>query len=202
MLIRCPAIVCSVLLHGEHGAVVRALTPEDGLVAGYVRGGRSRRIRPILSPGNLVAAEYRARTEDQLPALTVELSHSRAGLLAEPLPAAAIDWLCALTAVALPEREPFPDLYQALEAALAAVEYAPSARGWALAALRYEMLVVAGLGYGAGLMPPAEGADWPDILNGWRQSGRLLSDDILSGRRASALDARERLIERVKRIAT
>jgi DNA repair protein RecO (recombination protein O) len=45
------AIVCAVRPHGEHGAIVRALTPSDGIQAGYVRGGRSRRLRPILMPG-------------------------------------------------------------------------------------------------------------------------------------------------------
>ena len=55
-------IVCSVRHHGEHGAIARLLTPDDGLVAGYVRGGRSRRMRPILIPANLVQAEFRART--------------------------------------------------------------------------------------------------------------------------------------------
>ena len=101
MLIRSPAILCSVLPHGEHGAIARALTPDHGLLAGYVRGGRSRRLRPVLMAGNSLETEYRARTEGQLPALVVELTHSRGALLDEPLPAAAIDWLCALTAVAL-----------------------------------------------------------------------------------------------------
>src|SRR5215207_5396080 len=110
MLIRTPAIICSLRSHGEHGAIVRALTPDHGLLAGYVRGGRSRRLRPVLMAGNIIEAEYRARTDDQLPSLTAELTHSRAGLLAEPLPAAAIDWLCALTATALPDAQPFPRL--------------------------------------------------------------------------------------------
>jgi DNA repair protein RecO (recombination protein O) len=60
--------------HGEHGAVVRALTPDNGLMAGYVRGGRSRTMRPVLIPGNRVQAEFRARTAEQLASLSVELS--------------------------------------------------------------------------------------------------------------------------------
>src|SRR3546814_11602751 len=79
------AIVCAVRAHGEHGAILRALTAEAGLVAGYVRGGRSRRVRPILIPGHLVALELRARTEAQLGGATVELLWSRAPRLAAPL---------------------------------------------------------------------------------------------------------------------
>lgn len=146
-----PAIVCAVRAHGEHGAVARLLTPEAGLAPGYVRGGRSTRLRPVLVPGNDVQAEYRARTEEQLASLTVELIHSRAPLLAEPLPAAAIEWVCALTAAALPEGNPYPMLYDALTGVLAAVEAAPAARGWAVAMARYELLLLAELGFGLDL---------------------------------------------------
>ena len=145
------AIVCAVRAHGEHGAIVRALTPDDGLLAGYVRGGRSRRLRPVLVPGNLIRADYRARTDEQLPALTIELSESRAAMLSEALPAAAIDWATALAAAALPEAQPYPRLYSALDGVLSAVAAAPSARGWAAAMVRYELLVLTELGFGLDL---------------------------------------------------
>src|SRR5687768_1577832 len=105
------AIIVSVRPHGEHGAIVRALTPNDGLQAGYVRGGKSRRLRPVLVPGNEVQAEFRARTDEQLPHLSVELNHSRAFLLGEPLASAALEWSCALTASALAEGQPYPAIY-------------------------------------------------------------------------------------------
>lgn len=145
------AIVCAVRAHGEHGAILRALTREAGMVAGYVRGGRSRRLRPILVPGNLVALELRARTEEQLGGATVELLTSRAPLLAEPLAAAAIDWATSLTAATLPESQPYPSLYSALSGVLDAVGVAPSARQWAAALARYELLLLAELGFGLNL---------------------------------------------------
>ena len=145
------AIVCAVRAHGEHGTILRALTHEAGLVAGYVRGGRSRRLRPILVPGNLVALELRARTEDQLGGATLELVESRAPLLAEPLAAAAIDWTTSLTAATLPESQPYPALYSALSAVLDAIGAASSARQWAAALARYELLLLAELGFGLNL---------------------------------------------------
>lgn len=145
------AIVCAVRAHGEHGAILRALTHEAGLVAGYVRGGRSRRLRPILMPGNLVALELRVRTEEQLAGATVEMLASRAPLLAEPLAAAAIDWVTSLTAATLPESQPYPALYAALSAVLDAISAAPSARLWAAALARYELLLLAELGFGLNL---------------------------------------------------
>lgn len=242
MHIEAEAIVCAVRGHGEHGAVVRALTPADGLIAGYVRGGRSRRLRPVLIPGNSILGEWRARSAEQLPALVAELVESRAGLLGEPLPAAAIDWVTALTAATLPEAQPYPRLHAALEGLLAAIAAAPSARGWAAALARYELLLLAELGFGLDLTacivtgardglayvsPKSGGAvsrdaagawadrllplpdfllngglgDWPAIFEALALAGHFLDRDLLHGRAAETLAARERLIARLHRIA-
>ena len=146
-----PAIVVSLRPHGEHGGVVRLMTPEHGLQAAYVRGARGRRMRPVLIAGNEVEASLAARSEAQLAQATVELVHSRAPLLSEPLPAAAIDWACALTATALPEGQPYARLYAALGGLLGAVEAAPAASGWGAALVRYELLLLAELGFGLDL---------------------------------------------------
>ena len=205
MHLRAQALILAIRHHGEHGAIVRALTAEHGLQAGYVRGGRSSRIRPILQPANRVIGEWRARTDEQLASLTVELVTSRAPLFAEPLPALALDWVTTLTAAALPEGQPYPRLYAALDGTIAAVESAPAARGWALALARYELLVLAELGYGlehetlptaltSGVAP-----EWPEILDALAITGEALAAQILVERRAVTLDARARLVDRLKR---
>ena len=199
MRIESQAIIVAVRPHGEHGAIVRALTPGDGVQPGYVRGGKSRRLRPVLVPGNLVQAEFRARTDEQLAHLSVELVHSRAFLLGEPLAAAGLEWSCALTAAALPEGQPYPSVYQGLDGLLAAIEAAPSARGWALALLRYELLLLAELGFG---LEREELQRVPGtIREGLRVTGDRLSRDLLTGHQAEVLAARERLVERLKRMS-
>ena len=133
--LRTKGIVCAVRPHAEHSAVVRLFTPGYGLVAGYVRGARSREKRPILIPSNVVEGEFRARTEEQLPSLTVELSQSRGPYLSEPLAAAALDWSTALSAATLPEAGSFPQLYKCTCLRfLMPFAFAPSARGWTVAA--------------------------------------------------------------------
>lgn len=151
MRVDTPAIVCALRSHGEHGAIVRLMTPEHGLQAAYVRGARGRRMRPVLIAGNVVHAQLSARTETQLPQAAVELVHSRGPLLSEPLPAAAIEWATVLTATVLPEGQPYPRLYKALDALLDAIEAAPSANGWGTAMVRYELLLLSELGFGLDL---------------------------------------------------
>lgn len=175
MRLETQAIICAVRPHGEHGAIVRALTPADGMQAGYVRGGKSRATRPVLVPGNLVEAEFRARTDDQLAHLTLELVASRGALLSEPLPAAAIEWATALTAATLPEGQPYPRLYVALDGLLAAVEAAPAARAWAASLVRYELLLLADLGFGLDLSDCAATGATEGLAYVSPRSGRAIS---------------------------
>jgi DNA repair protein RecO (recombination protein O) len=169
------AIVVALRSHGEHGAVVRLMTPEHGLQACYVRGARGRRLRPVLLPGNQVEATLSARTDVQLAQGSVELVHSRGPLLQEPLPAAAIDWACALTATALPEAQPYPRLYQAFDGLLAAIESAPSAGGWGAALVRYELLLLAELGFGLDLEKCAVSGANDGLVAVSPRSGRAVS---------------------------
>ena len=175
MRLTLPAIVVALRPHGEHGAIVRLMTADHGLQAGYVRGARGRRLRPVLMAGNLVEATLAARTDAQLAQATVELTHSRAALLGEPLPAAAIDWACALTATALPEAQPYPRVHAALDGLLAAIEAAPSASGWGAALVRYELLLLAELGFGLDLSACAASGSTDDLVAVSPRSGRAVS---------------------------
>jgi DNA repair protein RecO (recombination protein O) len=193
MRLQTQAVVCSVAAHGEHGAIVRLMTPEHGLVGAYVRGGRGRRMRPVLIGGNMVCAQLGSRTDSQLPQGVLELVRSRAPILSEPLPLAAIDWATALVAAALPERQPYPRIYEVLCGLLDAVESAPSARGWGRALVRFETLVISELGYGT--QAPAS----PDMFEALDAIGDRLFGDILAGRTRSLQDARVRLVDRLRR---
>ena len=175
MRIATTAIVCALRSHGEHGAVVRLVTPDHGLQAAYVRGARGRRMRPVLIAGNVVQASLSARTDTQLPQATIELIHSRGPLLGEPLPAAAIDWATVLTATALPEGQPYPRLYEALEGLLDAIDAAPSAGGWGAGLVRYELLLLAELGFGLDLDTCAVTGASDDLVAVSPKSGRAVS---------------------------
>ena len=234
------AIVCALRGHGEHGAIIRLMTPDQGLVAAYVRGARGRQMRPVLMAGNVVQAQLSARTETQLPRAAIELIHSRGPLLSEPLPASAIEWATVLTATALPEGQPYPRLYQALEGLLDAIEAAPSANGWGAALVRYELLLLAELGFGLDLescavtgsnddlvaVSPKSGravsaaeaqpysgkllplptfaregghASWEEIAQGLDLTGHFLTRDVLTERSRPSAEARQRLVERLRR---
>ncbi len=211
MRIECEAIIVAVRAHGEHGAIVRALTPADGLQAGYVRGGRSRRLRPVLSPGNVVQADFRARTDTQLPQLTVG---------AQPQPRPALRRAARRRRHRMGLRPSPPRL--CLKPSL----IPRSMPGWtacsvrsrrrraravgSAALVRYELLLLDQLGYGLDeerllSLPPGLRAggvtDDAAVREGLRISGAALARDILVDRRAEVLAARERLVARLGRMA-
>ena len=175
MRIETEAIVVALRPHGEHGAIVRLMTPEDGLQPCYVRGARGKRLRAVLVPGNLVLASIASRTDTQLGQGLVELVHSRGPLIGEPLPAAAIDWACALAATALPEGQSYPRLFTALEGLLGAIESAPSAHGWGSSLVRFELLLLAELGFGLDLSRCVASGTTEDLVAVSPRSGRAVS---------------------------
>ncbi|MFC3096738.1 DNA repair protein RecO [Alteraurantiacibacter palmitatis] len=198
MQLRAPAILVATRPHGETAVVARFLTAEHGLVAAYVAGGRGRNLRPVLIAGNGVEVQISSRSDSQLPFAKVELQASRAPFLAEPLAAAAIGWVTALTATALPERQPYPSLHEGLGALLDAICLAPSARGWAGALVAYETLLLRELGYGGQGQRPA--GDLPQILAVMDALAKPLDHYLLADRRAGVMAARERLRELLQRM--
>ncbi|WP_126172398.1 DNA repair protein RecO [Altericroceibacterium xinjiangense] len=199
MHVRAPAILVAARPHGETAVIARLLTEEYGLIAAYVAGGRGRRIRPVVIPGNRVDLQLSVRSESQLPFAKLELVESRGPWLGEPLPASAIAWACALTATALPERQPYPRLYPALAGLLSAICHAPSARGWAGALVDYEILVLRELGYGGGKRPESE-ADFTTVLAAMDRLSAPLEHYLLADRRGDVMAARALLRERLGRM--
>lgn len=198
MNLRVAAILLATRVQGETGAIARLLTAEHGLVAAYVAGGRGRQMRAVMVPGNRVALDLAVRSGNQLPFARLELEHSRAALMTEPLPAAAIQWVCGLTAAALPERYAAPALYAALDGLLEAIAVAPSARGWVSGLVSYETMLLSELGYGPARPDPD--ADFADQLAALARLEAPLANSLLAGRKGDVMAARKLLTERLSRI--
>lgn len=199
MNLRAPAVLLAARSHGENGVIARLLTEEYGMVAAYVAGGRGRQLRPVMIPGNRVAADIRAKSASQLPFAKLELVESRGPWLTEPLPAAAITWVCALTATALPERNAYPQLYSALTALLDAVCNAPSARGWLPAMITFEALLLRELGYGG--TKPALTDDLDALMEEFDRLAPALDRYLLAGTRGDVMGVRQDLRGRLARMS-
>jgi len=133
--------------HGETSVIANIFTRDNGRTHGLVKGGRSRRIRPLLQTGNGLKVEWRARLDDQLGVYTIELTEATAArALDDRLALAGVNAVAALLQV-LPERDPHPKLFGEAQACLQA------AGGAAFSAkiIRFELRFLEELGFGLDL---------------------------------------------------
>jgi len=165
-------VVLGVRRHGETSAIADLLTRGHGRHLGLVRGGRSRKSRPVLQPGNLVIAGWRARLEDQLGTFTVEAVEMRAAnLIDDSFKLAGLSTLTGWSQV-LPEREPHPRLYDALTVALAALD---DDAMWPAVLVRYELGLLDELGFGLDLSRCAATGAAEDLVYVSPRTGRAVS---------------------------
>ena len=165
--------VVSVRNHGETSAIVHVLTEDHGCHPGLVHGGRSRAMRPVLQPGNRVKAVWRARLDEHLGHYAIEGEDLTAGTLMEDrLALAGLNAACAMAMTALPEREPHPAVYGAFEVLAGALEDPDL---WPALYVRWEMGVLADLGYGIDVRRCAATGVESDLIYVSPRSGRAVS---------------------------
>jgi DNA repair protein RecO (recombination protein O) len=165
-------LILSVRRHGEHDAIISILTENNGRYAGLVKAGSSRRMKGALQPGNVVKALWRARLDEHLGTLTIELvqSHS-AALMTDPDRLAALSSMCAVLDALLPERQPQPEI----ERATLAFVQALANEGWAARYALWELHVLRELGFGLDLTSCAGTGSMENLIYVSPKSGRAVS---------------------------
>jgi DNA repair protein RecO (recombination protein O) len=165
-------IVIGVRGHGETSAIIDVLTEQRGRWIGLVRGGRSRRMRPLLQPGNMLSLHWHARLEEHVGTLVVEPLHLRAGfILDDQLRLAALSSLTSM-AMMLPEREPHPRLYNACKLVLDAIDQDSV---WPALLVRWEIGLLEELGFGLDLKRCAATGTSEDLYFVSPRTGRAVS---------------------------
>jgi DNA repair protein RecO (recombination protein O) len=107
------ALVIGVKRHGETSVILEAMTAEHGRHLGLVKGGRSRRMQPMLQVGNSARLVWRARLDEHLGLFAVEPTVLRtARLLASEEALHAMSHVAGLLRL-LAERDPHRALYAA-----------------------------------------------------------------------------------------
>lgn len=167
------AYLLSARAHGETGALVELLTERHGRYAAHVAGGASRRMKAHLQPGSRVVARYRARTSDHLGSATLEpAGEGVAALFDDALALTGLASAAAVTAGALPEREPHPGAFLALEALIAALQL-PEV--WPAVYVRFEAGLLEALGFGLDLSSCAATGATDELIYVSPRTGRAVS---------------------------
>jgi len=166
------AIILGVKRHGETSVIAEVMTREHGRHLGMVRSGRSRAMQPVLQPGNEVEVTWRARLDEHLGEFRIEPLTLRAARLMET--ATAVYGVQAMGALLrlLPERDPHPHLFEALEVILDNL-HNPADAGELF--VRFELAVLNDLGFGLDLTECAATGSRSDLAYVSPKSGRAVS---------------------------
>ena len=166
------AIVLAARRHGETSAIVTLLTRLSGKHAGLVRGAFGTRARGTWEIGNVVRATWRARLPEHLGTLTAEVERApSAALLDDKRALLALASACALVDATLAEREPHERLHDSLIALLGRL----GAPGWPESYVRFEVSLLAELGFGLDLSACAATGATADLAYVSPRSGRAVS---------------------------
>ena len=166
------AIVIGTRRHGETSTILEVMAREKGRHLGLVRGGRSRRLRPVLQPGNTLRVTWRARLDEHLGAFAVEPIRERAAELMSTAAATFGIQLLGAHLRLLPERDPHPRLFDALAVIVDALgEKAVATELMA----RFELLLLDELGVGLDLSRCAATGDEAGLAYVSPKSGRAVS---------------------------
>jgi DNA repair protein RecO (recombination protein O) len=164
--------VLGVRRHGEASAILEVMTRGHGRHLGLVRGGAGSRLRPVLQPGNTVGVVWRARLDEHLGHYTVEGLRLRAAALMNTAHAVyGLTHLCALLRL-LPERDPHPAILDDFDAILEGFE---DPRLAAIQIARFELQLIAELGFGLDLTECAATGTHADLIYVSPKSGRAVS---------------------------
>lgn len=165
--------ILSTQKHGETSAIIDVFTRDQGRHKGLVRGGISRRMRPVLQPGNHVRVEWRGRLSEQLGYFTVESLDSRAAeLMDDRLSLSGLNAMTAMCREMLPEREGHGKIFDVFEIVLANLHDIDI---WPALYIRWEAGLLSALGYGLDFTRCAATGSNDNLTHISPRSGRAVS---------------------------
>lgn len=165
-------IILGARRHGETSVILEAMTRAHGRHLGLVRGGRSRRMQPLLQPGNQVALVWRARLDEHLGVFQTEpMALNAARFFDSPVAIFGVQTLAAHLRL-VPERDPHAILYETLALVLDHLDEPASA---AELMARFELLILDELGFGLDLSRCAATGAGEDLVYVSPKTGRAVS---------------------------
>ena len=142
---------------------------------GIVRGGKSRKIAPVLQPGSQLDLIWKARLQEHIGTFTVELIYSRTAMvMSDRLSLTGLGAVTGMLLTFLPERDTNETLFFATEKLLDLLKHPES---WPNAYLRWELLLLNVLGFGLELSACAVTGQTHDLAFISPKTGRAVSRD-------------------------
>ncbi len=165
-------LIIGVRRHGESSVIAEVMAARHGRTLGLIRGGRSSKLAATLQPGNTVQLTWRARLEEHLGTMSVEMIDARAAdLIADRTRLYACQLLCDHLRL-LPERDPHDRL---LGLAVEALDDGKDRLALGAELARFELTLLDELGFGLDLSACAVTGQTTDLTHVSPKTGRAVS---------------------------
>ena len=166
-------ILLSVRNYGENNAIIVCFTNNHGRHAGMVRQAYSAKQNNALEPGMQLNLVWNARLNEHLGIFLIDKIKSRtANLIQTKQKLLGFNSLISLLLISLPERESFEKLYKAT---VNLVDMMETEKSWVSSYVRWELLLLAELGFGLDLSECALTGESLNLAYVSPKSGRAVS---------------------------
>lgn len=169
-------IVLSTRKYGEKSLILDAFTKKGGRQRGLVKL-ISEKNRFIFQEGNLLELNWSARLEEHLGTYKADIITSYAGqVLQDSLLLSGLTSLCSIASLCLPEREPFPFLWEITKDVLKGLVNNPSY--WVVMYAKWEVFLLAELGFALDLTKCAVTGQTDELCYVSPKTGRAVSRTV------------------------
>ena len=158
---------------GETSLIIDVFTPDHGKSSGVVRGGQSKKLKPILQIGAQLDLTWKARLEEHLGSFQVELIRSRtANVMNDRLLLAGMLSSTTLINRFFPVGQVYKQFYESSENLFDLLQFPDI---WTLGYFKWELEFLATLGFGLDLEKCAVTGSTADLKFISPKSGRAVS---------------------------
>ena len=159
---------------GETSLIIDVFTPDHGKSSGVVRGGQSKKLKPILQIGAQIDLTWKARLEEHLGSFQVELIRSRTvNVMNDRLLLAGMLSSATLINRFFPTGQVYKEFYKSSENLFDLLRFPDI---WTLGYFKWELEFLETLGFGLDLEKCAVTGSTEDLKFVSPKSGRAVSE--------------------------
>lgn len=170
------AIVLEAMKFADHDAILCVFSREHGVHKGVCKAALTKKNRAQMEPGNIADVRWSARLQEHLGKIQLDVDQAIASrVMIDNLKLTTLGSLCSLLKSTLPEHDPHPQLFDAVEEFLHHMADATAPFEWMSHYIALEIRLLEELGFGLDLSECAATGVTENLTHVSPKSGRAVS---------------------------
>jgi DNA repair protein RecO (recombination protein O) len=171
------AIVLEAMKFADHDAILCVFSREHGIYKGVCKAALTKKNRAQMEPGNIADVRWNARLQEHLGKIQLDVDEAIASrVMIDKLKLTTLGSLCSLLKSTLPEHDPHPQLFDAVEGFLHHMAEANAPFEWMSHYIALEVRLLEELGFGLDLSECAATGATENLTHVSPKSGRAVSE--------------------------